>query len=450
MKGLLGHPLHGAATRRRRELGAQVRWFNRLRFLVVAGMAVLTYGASTWLPELDDAAPLYALCAFTLAVNLTYVAWFRRLQGEGGVRRHVLLQIGIDLAILTLVLHFSGGVTNPLVLFYTFHTFIASMLLSARIAALVAVVSALLIALLGVGEYAGWIPHHPLRSVGLFEVAGLESRALAVWILTLATVLAVTVYFVSTILARLRSSERELAGLSEQLALSEKLASIGTLAAGVSHEINNPIGVIANKTDILRCRIDDGDDEVELLREIDTIDRHVGRVRSITEGLLAFARETPFELRPADLGDVVREAAELVKVSYRQEDVTLEVAPPPGRLLVRASVNHLLQVLVNVLLNARDASTSGAGVRVSTRAVGESELVVDIQDHGEGIAPENLPKIFDPFFTTKEIDRGTGLGLALSHGLVERHGGRVEVESEQGVGTTFSICLPRAVSDAGP
>lgn len=431
--------------RPRPQLVRQVAWFNRLRFFAVAGMAAATFSASEVFGVLTRSGPLYLLCAIALCVNCGYLAWYRRLHDLQAVRRHVVFQVVVDLAILTLVLHFSGGVTNPLVLFYTFHTFIASMLLTPTVAVLVAAASVGLIAGLGFGESLGWIPHRPM-TIGLVDI---EDRAmLGAWVASLALVLGITVYFVSAILARLRASERELAGLSKQLALSEKLASIGTLAAGVSHEINNPVGVIGTKTEILRYRIADGDSEEALLGEIDTIEKHVGRIRAITEGLLAFSRETPFELRDVDLGSLVREAADLVRVSFDHASVTLVLQPLLRRgLAIRGSANHLLQVFVNVLLNAKDASSAGGRVDLWVES-GEDAFAVHIADEGHGIPADHLGKIFDPFFTTKDVDKGTGLGLALSHGLVERHGGRIDVESEEGVGTRFSIWLPHQGVDA--
>ena len=113
---------------------------------------------------------------------------------------------------------------------------------------------------------------------------------------------------------------------------------------------------------------------------------------------------------------------------------------PPDRVLL-GSANHLLQVLINILLNAKDASPRGAVVRMGNDVL-DDQVVLTVTDHGSGIAPEHLPKIFDPFFTTKDVDKGTGLGLAISHGIVERHHGRIEVASEVGRGTSFRVVLP--------
>ncbi|MCA8942974.1 MAG: hypothetical protein KDB80_10480 [Planctomycetes bacterium] len=438
-------PFGGSIREPRRQLGAQIAWFNRLRFVVAAGVIVLSWLAGDVFDVVAAVEPLYAMGALTFALNIGYTIWFPRLRSEAAMRRHVLFQIGLDLLILTTILHFSGGITNPVVLFYTFHTFIASLLLSVRAAILVAAASVLLIAGLGVGELSGWLPHHRI-DIGLFHATDDRTgAAMLTWMGALTVVLGVSVFFISTILARLRASEAELKGLSRQLALSEKLASVGTLAAGVSHEINNPIGVISSKTEIMRYRLADGDSEEALLGEIDTIDKHVARIRAITEGLLAFSREAPFELETVEVGALLREARDLARVSFEHAEVRIDLESVARGLRVSGSPNHLLQVLVNVLLNARDASRPGSIVVIRTEAT-DDEVMIHIVDSGEGIAAENLQRIFDPFFTTKDVGRGTGLGLALSHGLIERHGGRITVDSEVGRGSRFTIVLPRESS----
>jgi two-component system, NtrC family, sensor kinase len=144
---------------------------------------------------------------------------------------------------------------------------------------------------------------------------------------------------------------------------------------------------------------------------------------------------------------LLREAADLVRVPFRSADVELSCDEGAEHdVQVLGSANHLLQVLINMLLNAKDASVAGGVVELhAERRADEVALVV--RDHGSGIAPEHLEKVFDPFFTTKDVDKGTGLGLAISHGIVERHQGRIEVESEVGRGTTFRVVLPAVVPD---
>jgi signal transduction histidine kinase len=420
---------------------AQIAWFNRLRLIAACGVVAVA-AASHLLGVVANPWPLYALAAATVALDLFYVRWFERLAHVPAriVRRHVDLQILLDLLILTALLHWGGGVTNPCVLFYLFHGFIAAMLLPLREALGVAGVSLALVAALGFLERFDVIPHHPIE-LALFQLRATPPGALTVWWVGLGVTFAITIYFVSTIVRQLRAREEELRTLNRQLGHSEKLASIGTLAAGVSHEINNPVGVIQSKVQILRYRIADGDAGETLLRELDTIEKHVRRIGAITAGLLTFSRETPFERKALDLNALVEESLDLVRTSFKEARVELARRLDPTCPQVLGSANHLLQVLVNLELNARDASSPGTTVTVSTERY-ETGAVVRVEDRGTGIRPDHLPKIFDPFFTTKDVDKGTGLGLAISHGIVELHRGRIDVETEWGHGTRFTVVLP--------
>eukprot|EP00904_Undaria_pinnatifida_P001937 jgi/Undpi1/11744/HiC_scaffold_37.g14039.m1 len=421
---------------------AQVAWFNRLRVGATAGVFLLSLVANLGFGILEDPTPLYALGALIGLVDGIYFLLYPRLrrQSRAQIRRHVDLQIGIDLLILTALLHYSGGVSNPLVMFYMIHSFIAALLLSVRAAIVVVGVSFVLVSSLAFAEHSGVLPHRSLE-LGLMDVASVDVRGLVLFLLAFGLTQVFSIYFIATVLERLNRREDELTHLSGQLAHSEKLASIGTLAAGVSHEINNPIGVIRSKTQILRYRIEDGDSSDELQRELGTIEKHTDRIGAITEGLLAFAKEAPFELRSLDLNRLVREGLDLVAVPFRSADVSLRAALSSNGPRIRGSENHLLQVLVNIMLNARDASPAGGHVVVETY-LEPAAAVVRIRDRGAGIPDEVLDKIFDPFFTTKEVGRGTGLGLAISHGIVERHGGHIEVESTMGEGSVFSVLLP--------
>lgn len=428
---------------------SQIRWFNRLRLVVAAGVIWLCALATHAFDLISNPWPLYSLGASIVCVDGIYILAYSSLQRSSlaAVRRHVYLQIAVDLSILTALLHYSGGITNPLSLFYLFHAFIAALVLSVQAAVMVAGASMFLLVTLGVSERAGWLTHHQL-GVGMFDLFGIEPLGLWLLLFAYATTLAFSIYFVATVLSQLREQERELVRLGRHLALSEKLASVGTLAAGVSHEINNPIGVIKNKVQILRYRVQDGDDQTQLLAELDVVDKHTRRIAQITDGLLQFSRETPFAMQRLDVPSLLREAEDLVRVPFRQAEVELGVATSlPERTVVSGSSNHLLQVLINILLNAKDASRAGDRVDVTAEVRGR-EVAVEIRDRGQGIEAELLEKIFDPFFTTKDVDKGTGLGLAISHGIVERHEGRIEVKSERGRGTCFSILLPASQSDS--
>lgn len=433
-----------AADQRLESLLAQVIWFNRLRLVVAASVIWLSALAAHALEVVADAWPLYVLGGLILAADLVYIAVFHRLRRGSleSVRRHVHLQIAVDLFLLTGLLHYSGGITNPLASFYTFHAVIAALVLSIRSAVVVAVTSMVLVTGLAFAERMGLLVHHPLQ-LGLGRLSEITPAGFLLLIFAFASTLTLSIYFVATVISRLRRNEGRLIQLSRHLALSEKLASIGTLAAGVSHEINNPIGVITGKVQVLRYRVQDGDSKERLLGDLDVIDKHAQRIAVITAGLLQFSREEPFELRPVDIPRLLRQAADLVRVPFAAKNVELSVDVGGGVIEaeVLGSANHLLQVLINILLNANDASEVGGLVELRSVA-GPTGVELVIRDHGHGIATEHIGKIFDPFFTTKDVGKGTGLGLAISHGIIERHGGRIGVESELGAGTTFRIQLP--------
>jgi len=427
---------------RARHLLAQVRWFNRLRFGAVGGMLVFTLAGQA-LEILPRPAPLYLLAGVTILLNLCYTLWLttRAELRFASLRWHVDLQIGLDLLVLSALLHFSGGVANPFVLFFLFHTLLAAQLHSVRAGLCVAALSLVMVAGLGLLELEGvLIPEVTrLRLADLGQIQGLE---LLVWLLAFGLTLGFSVYFLSTVLRQVRSRDKELRRLNQQLGQSEKLASIGTLAAGVAHEINNPVGVIRNKAQILRYRIQDGEAAEALLVELDSIEKHTKRVGAITEGLLTFSKETPFALKRIDLNGLVREGLELVRVPFEDAEVILEADLSAAPVMVHGSSNHLLQVLVNILINARDASRPGDRVVIGTLE-SDGQACVSVRDQGVGIKDADRSKIFDPFFTTKDVDRGTGLGLAISHGIVEKHQGRIAVESRPEGGSTFRVLLPR-------
>ncbi len=233
----------------------------------------------------------------------------------------------------------------------------------------------------------------------------------------------------------------ERVGLEKAVQQAEKMAAIGTLSAGLAHEINNPIGVIASRVECMLWEADEQDLSEMVRGDLQVIAKHADRVARITQGLLSFSRQQAWRLSPVDVNTVVEEALVLVEKQLAREQVTLERDVPPGLPAVLGSANHLQQVVLNLLTNAREAMPEGGRLRVATRRNGGS-IEVEVTDTGKGIPAEHLSKVFDPFFTTKE--KGTGLGLAVSYGIVRDHGGTLTVRSREGVGTTFLITLPVA------
>jgi two-component system NtrC family sensor kinase len=235
----------------------------------------------------------------------------------------------------------------------------------------------------------------------------------------------------------------------DRFAQSEKLAAIGQLAAGVMHEVNNPLATISACAESLGLRLDDlraGGVDVpaqsgEFLRIIDT---EVQRCKRIIDGLLDFSRPRSAEKAPARINDVVEQSIFLVKHHARFKKLKLQAMLDPDAAMVDANAEQLIQVFMALMINAADAMEHEGTITVRTRrGITRHEAVIaEVIDEGPGIARADLPKIFDPFFTTKAPGRGTGLGLSICYGIITEHGGRIEVDSAVGAGSTFRILLP--------
>ena len=226
-------------------------------------------------------------------------------------------------------------------------------------------------------------------------------------------------------------------GLEEQLQHSEKMASIGILAAGVAHEVNTPLTGISSYTQMLRQQIKNDDPRSALLEKIE---KQTFRAAKIVNNLLNFSRSSKAEFENLDTNKVLLDVLSLLE--HQLERGRIKVRKELNDLpLVRGNENRLQQVFFNLILNARDAMPKGGWLTLATRAEDDA-VVVEVRDTGHGIKPEHVRRIYDPFFTTKGIGRGTGLGLSISFGIVQEHGGAIFVESVPGQGTTFQVALP--------
>jgi len=231
--------------------------------------------------------------------------------------------------------------------------------------------------------------------------------------------------------------------LERQMRQAEKLTALGTLSAGLSHEINNPLGIITSRVEVALMEAEGKDIPKQLLDDLKVIDKHAHRAARIAQGLLSFSRQTTWRLVPVDANQVVEETLLLIEKQLLREQIALERCLASDLPKVMGSPNHLEQVLLNLITNARDAMTGGDRLRVESRMSPDGARVqIVIADTGKGIPAELAERIFDPFFTTKA--GGTGLGLSISYGIIKEHGGTLEVESEVGKGATFTIGLPVA------
>src|SRR5438034_4058246 len=225
-------------------------------------------------------------------------------------------------------------------------------------------------------------------------------------------------------------------GLERAARQSEKLAALGTLAAGLAHELNNPIGIITSRAELMLLETETRPLPEEVREDLRVIHRHAQRVARIAQGLLSFARHSSGAQGSVDLNRLVDETLLLVEKTVVKDGVTLKRALALDLPPIWGDANALQQVIMNLLTNARDAVGSGGEIAVETAATANGVRLI-VRDTGRGIPPEILPKIFDPFFTTKA--EGTGLGLSISYGIVRDHQGTVDVQSQPGEGTTFVL-----------
>ena len=237
----------------------------------------------------------------------------------------------------------------------------------------------------------------------------------------------------------LQDAEAFAADLQQQLRRSERLNALGNLAAGVAHEIRNPLSSIKGFATFLLGRMEkenDADAANMLIQEVDRLNR-------VVSGLLEFARPDGIRLAPTALAPVLEHALSLCASDAANKDIAVRIAPAPDLPLIAADADSLTQALLNLFLNAIQAMDTGGALNISAcRDQATGKILLRIADTGKGIEPEALPAIFDPYVTGRAS--GTGLGLAIVHRIVEQHGGEIRVESEPDKGSAFSLYLPTA------
>jgi len=252
------------------------------------------------------------------------------------------------------------------------------------------------------------------------------------------------------IIKRVVWADREKEMMNEQIIEAGKLASVGELAAGIAHEINNPVAIMVEEAGWIEDLLEeDGtcEDPAEVRRALKQIKDQGVRCKQITHKLLSFARKTDPELRKVQLNELIDEVVALSeqRVKYSNVKLTLNLAQHLPE--VHVSPSEFEQVLLNLVNNALDAMTPEGGTLEITTRVDGGHLVVDVADTGQGIPKANLARIFDPFFTTKPVGKGTGLGLSICYGIIKKMEGEISVNSAVGLGTTFHVRLPLPPED---
>jgi two-component system NtrC family sensor kinase len=239
---------------------------------------------------------------------------------------------------------------------------------------------------------------------------------------------------------------RELRRAHEQMIRVEKMVAIGKMAAVVAHEVNNPLAGILTYAKLIKKWVTRGlrdpAQQQEASECLDLIASESRRCGELVKNLLTFSRTAPMNLEKHNVNEIIARCVRLVEHKAGLTGIQLQVDTDPAIPVIYCDAAQIEQVLLALSVNAIDAMPKGGNLWISSRSLPSDEIELQVRDDGVGIHPDLLPKLFEPFLTTKEVGKGVGLGLAVSKGIVERHGGRIELQSQLGVGTTFRVILP--------
>ncbi|MGE5235380.1 MAG: sensor histidine kinase [Acidobacteriota bacterium] len=468
------------------ELIGRIGWLIRLRWVAVVGVAAFLEIARRLFPVHLELGPLYLVLAGLAGFNLVVTLLVRRLrssepgpprgwamrlsrllvprplwglEGEGRTLRAAALangQIAIDLLALALLLHFSGGIENPFVFFFVFHTIIASILLSRRATYLQAGVAVVLIAAVAVGEASGFLRHFPLDGVWR-EGAYRQPALVAAQLFVVAATLFLSAYMGSTIAAHLRNRERDVVQLSRQLGdkadrLEEAYRRLHDIEQAksrymrkVAHELRSPLATVQTALSAVLEGL--AGELPERPRElVERARRRADELARLTEDLLALARAREAhemaEWEEVDLGSLIADAVHEAMPTAADKGVAVVVELPTSPALVSVDRRALQQLLGNLIGNALRYTPTGGTVTVRGERTGD-EVRIEVGDTGIGIPAEDLPRVFDEFFRSANARHmapdGTGLGLAIVRAVAEQHGGGVEIASTVGEGTRITV-----------
>ena len=445
------------------ELQARLGWFVQLRwtFLLVLSLLILfaVKGFNLTLPLF----PILLIASIVLVYNCVFfllhkVFFSQHTPSPHHLRIEANLQIGLDLLALIFMVYFSGGIENPFLFFAVFHMILGSILLTGRDIWYQAIFCFMLASVLVGLSWFGIIPYYHIEG---FTPTGVWYNIpfLIAIMASFAAIILLTIYMTNSISRSLHRRSKDLFDLTLQLdkkgkeleevneelvrqqnllIQSEKLASLGNLSAGIAHELNSPLTGILNFSHFIKEGCPDQD---QVQKDIDIVIRETDRCKKIIKGLLDFARQSQPEKKCDDIISLLNKTLNLVIHHKDFRNIKFIKNFPDDLPQIMFDTDQIQQVFMNLIVNAQQAMTEGGTLKIIAMHR-EEQHVLDIvfEDTGPGISQDNIQKIFDPFYTTK--DMGTGLGLSISLGIIENHGGKLIVESDEGMGAVFVVRLP--------
>jgi len=445
------------------ELLSRLEWFVHLRWLFLLVLAVMVFCATHYFRLHLLLIPIILIAGVVLVYNCIFlflhkIVWATRKPSPSNIRIEANLQIGLDLLVLALLIHFSGGIENPFFFFFVFHMIVGSLFLLGRDSWYQAVIAIGIPGLLTILSWNRIISYHHIEGFGSLELWNNLPYLLAFMVSFVATIL-LTVYMTSSISRSLHKRGQALYLLAEQLERkneelenandelrwqqnlliqSEKLASLGKLSAGIAHELNTPLTGILSFSHFIK---EATPKDKQIQNDIDIVIRETERCKKVIKGLLDFARQSRPEKKSNSIVNVLNRTINLVVHHKDFQNIELLRNFPDNLPDIVFDEDQLQQVFMNLIVNAMEALPAGGQIKirvVQNQAIGTVDII--FADNGPGISPENQKKIFDPFFTTK--DMGNGLGLSVSFGIIENHGGKLTVHCPKEGGTVFTVRLP--------
>ena len=428
------------------ELITQIGWLVRLRWIAIAGVFFTVTVANLARDMIAHPIPLYIIAGMMVLYNFEPNMYRKAPEQQRlkSIKRQACVHIILDLLSLAALIHFSGGVENPFIFYSIFHLIIASIILSKRVSYVLAALNTLLLSSLILLEYFQILPHYHLNNF-LPEMLWRDLIYIFGVLFVFSSTLFFSVYLATTITQTARERETDRKEMEQQLIFSEKMAAIGELAAGVAHEINNPLDGLLNCI----LRIKRNPNNVAQTQEyLDLMEEAIRRIEATIGKLLNFSRPHELSLNTINLNEVVSETIVLLEYGASEKGIHIEKELDDYISPLHGDMHLLEQVILNLALNAITAMPDGGQLRFETGEVitdthiGQPIVYVKVIDTGSGIPESMHDRIFDPFYTTHITEKGTGLGLSVSDRIVRQHQGVIEVESEEGQGSTFTVKLP--------
>jgi len=425
-------------------------WLVKLRWMAIAGTVIAIFIAGNVLHMAIQSVPLYCVTSMLIFENIISLLLLkrqlkRRSVSTFSIGRIIHFQICIDLLLLTTLLHYSGGIENPFIVYFVFHMAIASILLPVRESYLQATFATGLLTLLALLEYKRIVPHYCVKE---FIAKGACSNTLGIFatVGAMASTLFLVVYMTSNIGTKLREQETAYLRINAELKQKDKIKD--EYVSRVTHDIKGHLAAIQTCLDVVKRKLFGSLNE----KQADFIDRAHNRTCKVTKFVRTLLELTQMrlsknlEMSVFSLPDVVDNALETVKIKIQSKSITLNSEIEASVDEIYGNLFSVEEVITNMLHNSIKYTPVGGKVEINVKENGNG-ILVEITDTGIGIPEEALPKVFDEFYraiNARKIEKdGTGLGLSIVKQIIERHNGKIWAESKEGVGSKFSFILPK-------